>query len=511
MKIEGLAETFRKRAKATPERIFARKAEGGDITFGALSDAADAMIAWLAAAGIRPGDKVAVMTRNSPAALALIHGLLRAGMIWVPVNPALVGEGLAHAIRLVGAAVVVCDPGLHDTVAACEAQPSEGILVLSDPDLPPAPQRAGAADFPIPPANALAAIMFTSGTTGPAKGVQVTQTMLEVASRGVEQVAAIRPGDNLFMWEPFYHVGGAQVIVLPILCDVTLTIADRFSASRFWRQVADAGCTHIHHLGGILQILLKQPPSPHDRAHGARIAWGGGCAAAVWRPFEERFGVKITECYGMTEASSISTSNTEGVVGAVGRPLPWFDIRVQDETGRSLAPGEGRGEIVINSHVDGAIFAGYYNAPEASAEVLLEDGFHTGDAGSWDEDGLLRFHGRLSDSVRCKGENVSAFEVESVANRHPDIEESAMVGVPGEIGEQDILLFVRLRTGAQPDAAAISAWLEERLARYQQPRFIAFLDAFPKTPSQRIRKHMLPSRPDGLWERPQPERKVICS
>ncbi|MGO4854011.1 class I adenylate-forming enzyme family protein [Phaeovulum sp. W22_SRMD_FR3] len=499
MNIKGLAKTFHDLAQATPDRVFARTTDGTEITFAALSGAADAMISWLVGAGVAPGDKVAVMTRNSPATLALVHGLLRAGMIWVPVNPALVGEGLAHAIGLVEAAVVVCDPDLRETVAACAVQPREGILVLDAVALPAPPQVPQQFAFPAP--EALASIMFTSGTTGAAKGVQVTQKMLEIAARGVELAGEVTPGDNLFMWEPFYHVGGAQVMVLPILCDITLTIADKFSATRFWDEVAEAGCTHIHHLGGILQILLKQPPSPLDRAHQVRIAWGGGCAESAWRAFEERFGITITECYGMTEASSISACNTAGVVGAIGHPLPWFDIRVQDETGRILGPGEGRGEMIITSPEPGAIFAGYYRAPEATAKALQADGFHTGDMGSWGADGLLRFHGRMSDSLRCKGENVSAHEVESVANRHPDIAESAMVGVPAEIGEYDIQLFIRLQPDVTPDPEAISGWLAGRLAPYQQPRFIAFLDAFPKTPSQRIRKHLLPIATTPRWER----------
>ncbi len=498
MKIKGLAQSFIEQADKTPDRIFARTTDGTELGFRALSDAADAMIAWLAEHGVRPGDTVAVMTRNSPATLALVHGLLRAGMVWVPVNPALVGDGLVHAIRLVDAAIAVCDPELEATLSACEAQPREGILVLHDRALPPAPKTRPACAVAGP--TGLAAIMFTSGTTGPAKGVRVTQTMLEIAARGVEEVGQLQSGDNLFMWEPFYHVGGAQVMVLPILRDVSLTIADRFSASRFWQQVTDAGCTHIHHLGGILQILLKQPPGPLDRAHRVRIAWGGGCPASAWRDFEDRFGVTITECYGQTEASSISCANSEGVVGAIGRPLPWFRIEVKDADGRRLGAGEGRGEMVITSTIEGAIFAGYHNAPEATAKALQADGFHTGDLGSWGEDGMLRFHGRVGDSVRCKGENVSAHEVESVANRHPEIEETAMVGVPAEIGENDIQLFVRRAPGSTLEAEAISAWLRDKLAPYQQPRFIAFIDEFPKTPSQRIRKHLLPKEPDR-WER----------
>lgn len=498
MNIKGLAKTFIEQAEATPHRVFARTTDGVEISFAALSDAADAMIAWLLERGVRPGDTVAVMTRNSPATLALIHGLLRSGMIWVPVNPALVGEGLVHALRLVDAAVAVCDPELEATLAACEARPREGILVLEQRDLPPAP--AARPNLKVAEPDKLAAIMFTSGTTGPAKGVRVTQTMLELAARGVEVVGRLEPGDNLFMWEPFYHVGGAQVIVAPVLFDVSLTIADRFSASQFWKQVSTFGCTHIHHLGGILQILLKQPASDLDRSHNVRIAWGGGCAASAWRDFENRFGVVITECYGQTEASSISCANTESVVGAIGHPLPWFDIKVKDEKGRDLGAGEGQGEIVITSSIEGAIFAGYHKSPEATAKALQDDGFHTGDLGSWGDDGLLRFHGRMGDSVRCKGENVSSFEVESVANRHPEIAETAMVGVPAEIGEFDILLFVRPAPGTHPDPAEISNWLEDKLAPYQRPRFIALIDEFPKTPSERIRKHLLPRAPE-CWER----------
>ncbi|MFT3688492.1 AMP-binding protein [Paenirhodobacter sp.] len=498
MKIIGLAQAFAERVAEVPQQVYAGGSHG-DITFAALSQGADAMIARLEGAGVRRGDRVVVMMRNSPAAMALIFGLIRGGFVWVPANPALVGEGLAHVIRQVEAAIVLCDPEIRAAVDACGVRPREGVIVIADPALPTGPALAPRADLPAP--SDLAAIMFTSGTTGPAKGVQVTHMMLELAARGVMVCADIRPGDNLFVWEPLYHVGGAQVLVLPLLEDVRLTVTDRFSARRFWAEVAEAGCTHIHHLGGIIQILLKQPPSPADRAHNVRIAWGGGCVPQAWRPFEERFGVELRECYGMTEASSLTTCNLDGVVGSVGKPLPWFAVRIEDETGRTLGPGEGRGEIVITSPLPGAIFAGYYAAPEATAKALRPDGFHTGDVGSWDENGMLFFHGRAGDSIRCRGENVSAYEVEAVVNRHPDVEESAMVGVPAEIGEYDIQLFVRLRAGATADPQAIADWLDDKLAPYQRPRFIALVTEFPKTPSQRIQKHRLPPAPEGRWQR----------
>jgi crotonobetaine/carnitine-CoA ligase len=258
--------------------------------------------------------------------------------------------------------------------------------------------------------------------------------------------------------------------------------------------------THIHFLGGILQILLKQPPSPLDRDHGARIAWGGGCPKDVWRPFEERFGVQVRECYGMTEASSITTYNDSGAVGTVGKPMPWFTIELRDAEDRPVRTG-AQGEIVVRSSRDDAIFPGYFRNREATATALRGGALYTGDLGRLDGDGNLVFLGRMTDSVRCRGENVSAWEVERVAAGHPAIEDCAMIGVAAEIGEQDIKLFVQPKPGEAIDPAALSAWLGERLAPYQNPRYLAVVDGFARTPSQRIMKHLLPRGAAGSWDR----------
>src|SRR5439155_9998987 len=138
----------------------------------------------------------------------------------------------------------------------------------------------------------------------------------------------------------------------------------RFSASQFWQQVRAEGATHIHFLGGILQILLKQPPTALDRTHGVRIAWGGGCPPDVWTPFEQRFGVQIRECYGMTEASSMTTYNDGGPAGSVGKPMPWFSVALLDQQGRPVPP-HARGEIVVRTSVQGALTTGYFKDPEA--------------------------------------------------------------------------------------------------------------------------------------------------
>jgi len=496
MQIQGLVNRLQALGATESERLFAQIG-GQPLNFGDLAAAASGIAERLRAQGLRKGDRVVVMMANSFASLAMIYGLMRGGFVWVPVNPALVGEPLAHVIRTTEPGRIICDAGLEASLEGCESASGIPLEVVFDRGLP-----AGAAAFsePFPDPADLAAIMFTSGTTGPAKGVMVSHMMLELAAEGVALCADLVSGDNLFMWEPFYHIGGAQVLLLPLLRDVRLTITEKFSASRFWQQLTDTGCTHIHHLGGIVQILLKQPESEWERSHKVRIAWGGGCAPEAWRPFEERFGVQIRECYGMTECSSLTTWNNEWVVGSVGRPMPWFEIDLVDETGRVLGLDEGRGEIVVRTSLPGAITQGYFRNPEATKKAIRPSGFHTGDLGSWNADGMLFFHGRMTDSVRCKGENVSAFEVESVAARHPDILDVAMVGVPADIGEYDIQLFVQPRAGTNPDPAAIWAWMAERLAPHQRPRYIVLTSDFPRTPSQRIQKHLLPKLPEGRWE-----------
>ena len=179
--------------------------------------------------------------------------------------------------------------------------------------------------------------------------------------------------------------------------------------------------------------------------------------------------------------------------------MPWFDVGILALDGTAARPGE-RGEIVVAGKQAGAVTLGYFRSPEATARALRAGLLHTGDAGSQDG-GLFRYHGRLADRVRVKGENVSAWDVEHVAGRHPHVAACAMVGVPAEVGDQDIKLFVQSVAGALLTPEAISAWLEDRLAGFQRPRYVAIVDSLPLTPSQRIAKHALPPGAADAWDR----------
>jgi crotonobetaine/carnitine-CoA ligase len=352
--------------------------------------------------------------------------------------------------------------------------------------------------------SATLCIIYTSGTTGAPKGVLFSHRMLRIATEAALMVTGARAGDRLFLWEPLCHVGGAQMLLTPFMADVQLHIVPAFSASRFWDQVARAGATHLHYLGGVVDILLQVPATIPDR-HTLKVAWGAGLGVKTWKAAERALGVLVHECYGMTECSSFTTFNAEGRPGSIGRPLPWFEVELLDAAGKPVAVGE-HGEVVVTSRIEGAFLRGYLNNPEATRDALKEGRFHTGDSAWRDADGFLYFVGRRTDSMRVRGENVSAWEVERAFAHHPAVSRSAAIGVAGAVGEQDILLYLCPKDGRLPkDSSAVSAelarWAAEHLASYQVPRYYKWIDRFELTPSERIRKHLLSRDLAGSWDR----------
>ncbi|MEV0624080.1 AMP-binding protein [Nonomuraea sp. NPDC050404] len=473
---------------------------GGSVTtVGELAAHVDAAAARLAARGVRGGDRVAVLLPNHPDHVVVILALIVLRATWLPVNPRLRGAALGHVLRDGDPALILVDRTHADLVG----EPGPPVIVRDRAGDRPDLSWLGEPGGPVPAHSAgpedVVALIYTSGTTGPAKGVQVTDRMLRTSALGVLFTTAPAEGEVFFLWEPLCHVGGAQMLFVPLLRPVSLAMVEKFSASRFWDQVRESGATHVHQLGGILQVLLNRPPSEAEFSHRLRMAWGGGVTTGTWLEAERRFGLRIAECYGQTEASSFLTVNTEGPQAGVGRVLPYLRAAVQDEDGAEVPTGES-GEIVVRTAGLPVVTPGYFRDEEKSAAARRGGWWRTGDLGRFDEHGNLHFIGRAVDSVRRRGENVSAWEVETVINTHPAVAESAMIGVPAEIGEQDIKVFIRPATGAGLDAAELIHWCAERLADFQMPRYVAFVADFPRTPSERVIKSRLPRSVEDCFD-----------
>jgi crotonobetaine/carnitine-CoA ligase len=253
-------------------------------------------------------------------------------------------------------------------------------------------------------------------------------------------------------------------------------------------------------LGGVIDILLRQPPQADDRNHSVTHGFGAGCRADAQHAFQDRFNIPLHELYGMTEASSFTTVNAAGVPGSIGLPLPWFEILLLDKDGVSVPNGEA-GELVTVERQPGLITAGYYQNPDATSAAIRGERLHTGDLMRRDDAGNLYFLGRMTQSIRRRGENISSWEVEQALVLHPAIVECAVIGVDAEIGEQEIHAFMRIMSGQEASPPDIAHWCKTYMPPHHVPRYFTILDDFPRTPSLRIKRDGLADLTAEVWDR----------
>ena len=506
---ETIRAAMDRRARETPDDVYCIF-EDRPLSFAALDTAVNRVANGLLARGLRKGDRVALMLPSHPDHVIAIFALAKVGLVRVPVNVHLKGQALAFVFEQFAPRALIADNEyagqLRPVLAAYRldvvvwrgtmaARREWGELVdHSDANPPPI----------APDADDIIAITPSSGTTGAPKGVLKSDRTLRAGPIATRVLSDRQPGDVLLLWEALHHGAGVAVLIGAVLERITLAMVARFSASRFWDDARSHRVTHIHYLGGVLPMLLAQPPRPDDRAHDVRIAWGGGCPAELWATFESRFGVSIREGYGLSELVTFVMVNADGPRGAIGKPLAWYDVRLFDAAGNEVRAGEV-GEIAVHAHDQRLGFLGYFRNAEASASAWREVGgkrwYMTGDLGRRDQDGWFFYAGRSKDSVRRRGINISAWEVERVVDTHPAVEESALVAVPSALGDDELLLYVRPVGGRPIDADDLIRWCDSRLPYFQVPRYVAFVDDFPRTPTQRVRKSELSRDVAGVWDR----------
>ncbi|MGH3111096.1 MAG: ATP-dependent acyl-CoA ligase [Gaiellaceae bacterium] len=486
--------------------------DGRHLSYAEVLEAAQAQAAALAAAGVAFGDRVVVMSENRWEVLALWLGCAWRGAIFVPVNPASRGQQLEHVL-------VNADPRVLAVEAELEPRP-EAVSPLREltriwlmgsnaggsmagVPVEPFPRDHGALGAaPVSPRDTLA-ILYTSGTTGPSKGVVCPHAQFTWWGENVGSWLGLTSDDVLYTCLPLYHTNALNAFVQALLQGARYVVGPRFSASRFWQRLVDADATVTYLLGVMVSILVARPPSQLDRAHRVRVALAPATAAETWRVFEERFGTRIVDGHGMTETNAvIGPRDGEQRPGWMGRVMPGFAARVVDEHDVEVSDGTA-GELVMRSHEPFAFATGYWRMPEETVRAWRNLWFHSGDRVVRDERGYFRFLDRLKDAIRRRGENISSWEVEQALLGHPDVAGAAVVPVPSELGEDDVLAYVVPQYGRTVDPTDLVRFCEPILAYFAIPRYVEVVRELPLTENGKVRKVELRERGvrETTWDR----------
>ncbi len=334
-------------------------------------------------------------------------------------------------------------------------------------------------------------LMYTSGTTGPPKGVVYRYYNTSVKLITFLASIFLKRNDVYYTAYPLCH-GNALLttVTMAMGAGATVALERKFSASRFWDDIRKYKVTIFNTIGSIIPILIKQPERDIDRQHNVRVVVSAGCPADMWKPFERRFGVTLYESYAAIDGGGKAILNFgTAPIGSLGKPPKFNKYRLIDESGQDVPLGVP-GELVFKVSGTGSKVE-YYKNPEASRKKCLQGLLHTGDLVKKDRKGYLYFVGRKTDSMRKGGENISAYEVENAIMDHSAIEEVAVYPVPSELAEDEIMAAIKRVQGKSITANELWDFLDDKLARYAVPRYIRFVDDFPKTSSHRIIKRKL--------------------
>jgi len=505
---------------AAPDKV-AVQFKGQSLTYAALDELVNRMANGLAAAGIRKGAHVGLMMDNKPEFLISVYALGRLGAIAIPFNTALFGSMLSYFVEDSDVDTIIADARHAATLADLPiAQERVRRWIIADGDA--AELQLGTAtkltmdtlkshaDSTPPDVHVAHSdpfmILYTSGTTGPSKGVICAHSHLQWISEVASQRIGLVAEDNFYVCMPLFHVAALWYCVGACFwTGSTVMLTDRFSASNYWRDICASRSTVTMIAMSMSVILEKLEPTDEERNNPLRTAWLVPLPPNV-RTFEERFGLKAVTNYSMTEITHAVVGYPgemyDKAPGCAGRLSGDWDVMIADERDEPVPTGTV-GEILVRPRKAGILFQGYYKKERETVRLWRNLWFHTGDRGYFDADGFLYFVDRAKDAIRRRGENISAFEIENGLLTLPAVKEVAAVPVPSPLGEDDLCVYVIPNDRASLTEKEIVGFAQEKLPYFMVPRYVAIVDDFPRTPSHKVQKYILrqwAAKTDTLWD-----------
>lgn len=521
-----LAKVLATQAQAHGDKPFLRY-YGQTFTYAEAYENSRRVAGGLVAAGIKPHQHVAVMMENRPEAIWLHFALALVGAVVVPINNASRGDLLSYYIFQSDSVAMFIETSFVERFVAVLPQcPALSLICVLDDssastaecnwpestNLVPWDQIANAPALdrevhPGPAYNDMLQIMYSSGTTGPAKGSMISNaTAVRSAAKHVE-FYGYDSSDVMYTCLPMFHGNALNCTVLPaLMAGATVALSRRFSTTNFWREVNESGATRTSLLSAMINFLWLKPPSAEERSHKLKTSLVVP-APEFALEFEQRFNVKITSLYALGDfgyATMLRADEPREKIGSAGRPLPEVTVAIMDADDLPLPQGQV-GQICLRTNEPWFGRQGYYNKSELWAEVTRNFWLHTGDFGSLDKDGYLYFAGRSKELIRRRGENISAIQVENVIRRHPAVADVAVFAVRAEYLEDEVMASVVCREGQQLDVPELIQFCASQMAYFMVPRFIEVLAELPQTPTGKVEKYKLreaaEKRLDSLWDR----------
>jgi crotonobetaine/carnitine-CoA ligase len=498
-----LSRVIAEQAQIKGDAIAVSMLGSGALTFAELADQAARVAGMLQGLGIAPGDRVAVLLPNGLDFIRAWAGIERLGATCVLLNTELMGSFLLHPLRNSEPRALIIDHSFLGRLAELgDDLPSfERIIVVGETSsereehlLFGAWRQAVPCEGPFAASSDIACIMYTSGTTGAPKGVMMPHAHCFLFSLGTIEKVGFTAEDHYYICLPLFHVNALMIQFGAVLiAGATATLTGRFSASSWLNDIRTSGATVTNTLGIVNAYMAAQPETPHDRDHRLRLISTAPNHPDHERVWRERFGVpEVMSGYGMTECNiPIFVDRKDPKPGTCGKVWSkYFEVEICDpRTDLPLPTGEV-GEIIVRPRVAQAFMAGYYGQPEKTVEAWRGLWFHTGDAGRVDEDGYFTFVDRIKDCIRRRGENISAVDIETVMSRLPGVVEVAAYGVSSQTAgaEDEIMLAIVAVRGSRPATSQIRAHARDHMPRFAQPRFVEFMEALPKTATEKVRK-----------------------